>query len=786
MTFSDFDSLKSIGKSMITLLHEFKEDFEENPISYLYEYDFNKFGLELPEKYSEEESVIQNYIRFVDEYLEILSKSGKKRIADLISCYYGLNDYKNSKGKYSHDDVAVTLGLTVSSERVRQLRYEIIKDFRSLFNGKCSEYVNIRINSKIISLLKSTINDLSNNKKVTSCLYFDDFFEKEFSYTEKISKNPQFNILLDAFNVEKGGNVESTFTDYDIYILDQDIDKSMLFSFGKIVFDTLKEEVLPISLNDLRIKILKPLKKRPKIDYVSVVVHAFPEIEIITNDLDEKYQIRFQDLPSAATKGERILYEAQKKLHIDEITNLINERLFDLGLNERVNRDAVSLFRKKKYIENVGKTGQYIFTTWESDTSNIKDVIREVFLTHKKPLQPKDVVKEVIRIRPDLPEKSIRTVNHQENIKLQNRSYILPEWKSMYKSELFKKIKNKKSNYDYVKDIIESTKDGLIPKKDLINKLVSDFSFLKPSAAAAVNNGRKAGYIKEEIINGIKIITSIKQQKIATIKKSDLILNDVISYLNKYDGQFILLSNLKKYLVNNHNHNGQNVYKQISKNDHLFESKEEGRIKYIQLKGNKMSNYGDISTNLDDFSRRILNDISHLFIKGQPKYRYTLSDALKLLIQLCKYKTKETHLEGLYEDIVITVQKLYTSKIDYHEKFKYADTLALRLEPYLKKVLFCVDKKKYYDYKSQKGTGLGKLIESLEKLDSEPHNIYAVLPKPYKFGVQIKNVYLNRNGVAHTSKNRTNKQCEQILSDTLVVYLYATLEYYNEILEEIN
>ncbi|WP_421799382.1 hypothetical protein [Haliscomenobacter sp.] len=227
----------------------------------------------------------------------------------------------------------------------------------------------------------------------------------------------------------------------ELFFADKKIDKDKFFQASKIIFDTLEESVLPLSIFDLIIRV-KRADSSIQRNVLELVLKVFPEIEEITLNSQEMYQIRLDKLSSAADMAERILFQFGKSAHVDEIVREINVSLYRLGSNKSVNKSSVlSQLKDKKDIVFQGRTGVYSFLEWEENTDSISSLIRKAFLHYNYPLLHKEIIEYVKNIRPTLKETSIRTITAMEYTKLNGDKFILPEWLSNYKNDVAPKLK---------------------------------------------------------------------------------------------------------------------------------------------------------------------------------------------------------------------------------------------------------------------------------------------------------------------------------------------------------
>ncbi len=706
----------------------------------------------------------------IDDYINKI-KSTDNRIVDVFVKYYGLSDSSSRKYKLE----AIGLFYQISRERIRQLINTLITDLQNIISGKWSGLSNIYIDkSSIVEINLFVDNYLSPGihsiNTLTSAL--------SIGLSKKVRQDdPYLELFFDLFQVIKGCYPHPRFSAEDFYFIGNKVNKDIFFFTGEVVFRILKNEIKPITFFDIVIK-AKQIDKKIDNDYINLCLQIFPEIIAISSDV---YQIRIDKLSKVSDIIERVLYERGKSTHIDDLIQDANKQLYSLGSKKRINKlSIINLLKKKKTIIPIGKTGYYSLIEWPDENETIASVIGKAFLHHDRPLTNHEILSYVRETRPNVNDKSVRTIVNSEFLRLQNNRYILPEWSRKYKSEVVKKTKTFESEPTKQESVIELLRkqpDIRMNKKDLIDAIEAELGFSRIIAFSIVARKKVFSEYKDE--NGEKIITLKSKTKSDDVSKSQQIISDIQNFFKNLNTNEFKLNDLVKRYSSKYKTNRAFIYKIINESDVKFVkiNKEDGTwVKYIDE-----SKFSPVAWN--DIKSELIQDMSPIFDDPiQPKYSIELSECIDLFKRVIEFVSDEPGLDGLPVQLLSTLAKLYKNQIDKNDLLNYSKQISTSLDPFLKKILFLVNHPDYIKIKNDKA-GLGNIIKTLDKLDPS-NNRYQKnieLVNPLRFGKYVHIAYNSRNSTTHEAKSMGKHQIMTMISNSLTVYLYAVMEYHREL-----
>ena len=260
--------------------------------------------------------------------------------------------------------------------------------------------------------------------------------------------------------------------------------------------------------------------------------------------------------------------------------------------------------------------------------------------------------------------------------------------------------------------------------------------------------------------------------------------DDIINHLLIQPNKTILAKDLVKEMVNKGSgHNRPRVYKLLNDTTVFKKAKSSnGRIE-ISLVQNDTNERIDIDDlNWRKVKRIIIREVENKIIDPrQPVYGTSMADCLELLKELLDWQSPDPLLNGLGERIIPSIEKYYSNP-DRTDRLNILKQLVTSLDPFLKKVLYCVNQVDYNWIKTNR-KGLGDVIGKLVKIDPRNDRF-----KPNerscnvnRWGKEINRAYKNRNLDTHNAKDFSDSQINDIVSACIIIMIYATYEYENEI-----
>lgn len=183
---------------------------------------------------------------------------------------------------------------------------------------------------------------------------------------------------------------------------------------GKVLEECLKqidnllnfEQTEPMDEFDVLVKINARLPKNKKID--SLQLHKFLELcGSIEKRVDGLYQGKFEFLKSRSVQFERVLREAGKPLHFEDITREVNNRLVSKGLKKLESRNISNIMSSDERFVAVGSTGLRGLKSWENvELGNIVDLMEECLISLNRPATEQEIYDYIAGKRP-VSDKSI-------------------------------------------------------------------------------------------------------------------------------------------------------------------------------------------------------------------------------------------------------------------------------------------------------------------------------------------------------------------------------------------
>ena len=769
----DFSKWKSVGKTSKELFRELILKLKEEPEIFLTAYRNKTIPKSLPIKDSGQKlnnDYLEQFKRIVNDYLSLLIDK-KERERDILIKRYGLfnNDQYNT--------VEIGLYYEVTNERIRQLILKHLNNFKILLKGETLDIPFCVVNSdskKNIDLLIDFISGIS-------VISFDNLvksFKDNYNISSINQNQPYLNIILDVLEVVESSESSIPFSSNKYYFVDPKIDKSLFYETAKYCYDFLRDSVTPIKEFDLIISLRKQYRRVSK-EYIQLVLSQISEIEKTTKG---HYQIRFDCLKSGADQGERVLFEKERSMNLDEIVSEINHRLFNLGENKTITRKSLgSIIRHNKNIKPKGKTGYYSLVNWEENSETIYDVIYKSFLHHQKPLTYREIINYVKAIRPNLKDNSIRTVTNDRFLPIKGKKYIIPSWEHKYKELIISKRKKVKevSIREQIRQMLLQEPEKKLNQKEFSGKAREKLKIGFSTFHASINDTNL--FIKS-VENGNRFVTAIENPIVKNINKRNETLNLIYTILESNNGTYSLSDIVKE--IEKKGIKRPSIYKYITSDNNLLKSENEEGKKLI-TKRKKLNLIEKSDDDWNKIKKKIEREIKDIFDDSrQPQYPISFSDALDLFYKLIIKQTSESDLNGLEERLLPTLRKYFTSN-DRNDRLNFLTQITTCIDPFLKKLLLFADNLKYQEFKRKpkNSQGLGKLIDYLDRLDSrlsryksEERNA-SLIP----FGKQMFVAYSNRNVEAHAAENWAEKDIVKIITSCLVIYVFSIFEYYVEL-----
>lgn len=765
-TLEEFKKLPTIGSGTILELKKFLEDVDTYPDKYIQLYKRSKYGTTIPifEK-STEYNVLNVNRCFIDQYLNIERLYGDPRIVDFNDLYYGLNGQK----KLFRSEISILYELT--QERIRQLQNDFSKRFKKVIEGQKDVRLNVTGEKQSMSLI------FLNLELLQEKLFFN-----VNNLNSILNQNTSINhvdlnywvLSMDVFKLKFVPSAISSFTEDKFVFNTKKIDAQKIMKYAKFIIKLLNNHALPMSFEDVVIATSKKFKSLDK-KYVKLILDEFSDIDRVGNEESRShYQLKFDKLTRVGLMGYRVLFERNRPSAIDDILSEVQRRLFLLGVRKQYERMTLqhSMLELDQIVPR-GRMGIYSLKAWNENSDSISDLITSVLLEASHPLKPKQITRRIQKIRPNITEKSIRTIISMDFFVLKNGKCILPNWKTTYQSKI--KSKSDLSTSDIAINIMKTHGNKMI-KADLLNILSSMEEFDRSLAHSTIN--RK--YLFQDIVeNDIKYIIYTPRVKSKKESFNDKFLLLARNFFIERKVKSCKLIELVEFLESK-DYKRSTIYKLISRNDTVFRKYINNHQVFVGLL--EFIDFA-LETDWDKTKIEIILDLEEVFNDPrQKKYTTALDEIIVMMKSVIDFQTNDNDLNGLSESLLPTMYNFYTQANNKSDLLVILKDLTISLDAFARKILIIVNPVAYNDVVTNK-YGLGKVIDKLSKIDPRKNRFKSRrgAASLFEFGEHIWLAYNSRNQSAHTAPKMSLHKINESIRSTMVVYAYMISEYYFEL-----
>ncbi|MBW1612541.1 MAG: hypothetical protein JRJ57_00925 [Deltaproteobacteria bacterium] len=778
ITSSDFEKLPSVGSKMLDYLKDFIDDLSENPELYIKHGQLNSNGILIDAKPDRFTDPIRLLKDIVDSFLEIIAESDNRQSEILIHAC-GLK----GRSKKNYNDLGVFYNLT--GERIRQLVEIFNTDIENLL--LTGEFKSLRcyIDSESHNLLTS-LEEKIYKRVAISLTELKEILTTISEYPLSPTLEPYLSLYCTASGFRVAGKVESSFTDQSILVNESKIDKPFFMNVSRTLFKILIKQVLPISEFDIIVQ-LKREKYNVTPGLISDISSTYPEIIHSSINGEAHYKIRFDKLASLSDMAVRILYETRVSMTVEQIANEINRRLYRYGSDRYITKHSLkSQVNRDKRVSSKGRLGLYFFQSPGENVDSIRSLIIKSLLHFNKDASAKTIHNHIKKQRPEIQYKSLYTIATIYFIRLKNGNFILEDWKGRYCDSDIKPDTSdgKQSSYEKCRDVFRKAESDVLSYEYVFSELTGKYGV---HPGTTYNTLRNQKFLKTRIDeDGNRLLVLINEES----KKTKIKVKDKIEIaVNKYFSNRshpVRLNIFVKAVANDVGITNASVYKFIHVNSHLFNRFKLKGKDFIAIKSVKdhilLKSSLETDRIWETLKNEITNDIEPIFTSDvQPKYSISIYNAIDLLRKMAESKTDYIDLDSLDDQILPTLQKIYFGRNDKNDLLNLHKQLATSLDPFIKKLIYFTDPDQYpKNITNVKGLGTGFNI--LSRLD--PHgNRYKNQEEAaeVRFGKQIQSAYSARNISTHQAKLWTKHQIVKSLTDIICVYVYAILEYNDEL-----
>lgn len=466
----EFSQGKGIGKAVVNKMQEFQERIRENLEEFadLQTQNTKVHYLPINEDIVSTSNFLDISLETVTDFLNLLPKNEHRGI---INHLYALNNVDI----FTQDDLSLYYSLT--RERIRQLKYELLEDIKSVFQGELNEGLRCHIRQSVSEEFKEVQEYLS-NKRVFSFFELVENFRDRYSCDNASENKPIINLLIDLFGFSKCRKVESVFTKADLIVVDENNRKNFLKAADKTLRH-LKKKIIPINEMQAVIEIRRSNKSLQNSQIIDVL-NVLPEIEILDSGDQTFYQVKFEHLSSAADRAYRVLLEKGDPMYIDNIVSEINHRLAHTGTSKIYDRHSLAIAADKRFV-SMAKTGFWTLKEWKKNIDKLEDLVKNALYKLNKPSTYDEIFEVIEEDRPNIKENSVRAIVGRDCLKVTGNNWILPEWKQKYSNLAFVKRKKRVNTTEpehrteqralVIKYLVKK-----LGKKELASKIIKDIS----------------------------------------------------------------------------------------------------------------------------------------------------------------------------------------------------------------------------------------------------------------------------------------------------------------------
>lgn len=369
----------------------------------------------------------QNFVNVIPNVCKKLLKAmNYSREYEVLKRRYGLED----SPIYTLQQIGDYYGIT--RERVRQLEERAKKKIQGVLSGSM-QLKKWRIPDELIEESKLLFQSLINLGIIITEVETIKIIEERYRLKRNAIDINSVRLLLNlaGFKQLPNTSLETVGIVFEpAWELPGKVDKVVLFKVIRIIRNLLIKEVKPVSLFDITIQVNRKLKKKNGYEYIELAVKIYRGIEKLSNEM---YQLRFEALPSIGDKAYRVLYEARKPLHIQDILREINFRQIKAGYPaDVILRSLQQQLSNDKRFDPIGRSGEWSLSDWENiSKETILKLMQEFFHLNQTSATPKEVYEYVSSKRSSVRRQSICTyLAYQRNlfVKVSENKYALAVW----------------------------------------------------------------------------------------------------------------------------------------------------------------------------------------------------------------------------------------------------------------------------------------------------------------------------------------------------------------------
>jgi hypothetical protein len=365
-----------------------------------------------------------NMVNFIIPFTKQLLDTNKYGVDNEIICRrFGIG----FRRAYTLEEIGGYL--TITRERVRQREYRAIKLIRGNLTGIETDLI---VPVSVIEEYKRLRSDLMAMGEVIIEPQVMNYFQVRYGLILNKEENRVIRFLMELMVFREFGenpisHLKTVF--FRSWATNDRVDIKAFILAQKSLYRVFLSVDDPQDLFDIMSSLNKGRKSKIPQTIVSLAIPTYKELEVI----DNKYQIRFDDLGSLADKAYRILKEKGNPLKVQDIQMEINHRLAVSQSGSRVGAASIGnqLSVDKRFFP-LGGGGLWALKEWDEWTSKTIISLMKEYLDQKRAgASPSEIFEYVKQKRPDVLRKSIDTSLGQKDkfTRISRNTYVPVEWK---------------------------------------------------------------------------------------------------------------------------------------------------------------------------------------------------------------------------------------------------------------------------------------------------------------------------------------------------------------------
>jgi len=173
----------------------------------------------------------------------------------------------------------------------------------------------------------------------------------------------------------------------------------------------------------------------------------------------------------------------------------------------------------------------------------------------------------------------------------------------------------------------------------------------------------------------------------------------------------------------------------------------------------------------------IVREVRDVFEESNaPKYELSLDEGLDLFKTVLEHKLGEKELDGISDVVFTALKDTFCGSVERGRMLSALEELATSVEPYLKRILFLTDQRKFQRMRRMTFMPMIKALRLQKNRENfhqeEPEQLHGA---PH-FAEHLCRSYKVRNQV-HLAQDWSKREIATNLNSIVVIYLYATFEY---------